>query len=133
LIFYEIIQLKIIKTRYKKIKPFVTKDGSLVRELMHPDVHGNATMSFAEAIVPVGGITLLHRHFRSEEIYHITQGEGRLFLEDKKCEVKAGDTILIPPGAAHKIKNTGKKQLKILCCSSPPYSHEDTELFSDSK
>lgn len=43
--------------------------------------------------------------------------------------VSAGDTILIDPGVAHKIENTGAEELKILCCSSPPYSHEDTELL----
>ncbi len=32
-----------IKTRYTEIAPYVTKDGSLIRELMHPQVHGNRT------------------------------------------------------------------------------------------
>ena len=27
-----------MKTRYHDIKPFITKDGSLIRELMHPVV-----------------------------------------------------------------------------------------------
>ncbi len=30
-----------IKTRYTEIAPYVTKDGSFIRELMHP--HGNRT------------------------------------------------------------------------------------------
>ena len=29
------------KTEYKKIQPYTTKDGSLVRELMPRDIHGN--------------------------------------------------------------------------------------------
>jgi hypothetical protein len=32
----------------------VTKDGSGIRELMHPDRHGNRNQSLAEALVPPG-------------------------------------------------------------------------------
>jgi len=42
------------KSRYVSVESFVTKDGSIIRELMHPSVHGNANQSLAEAIVPVG-------------------------------------------------------------------------------
>lgn len=97
---------------------------------MHPDIHSNVKQSFAEAIVLIGSTTLLHKHIQSEEIYHIAHGEGLIFLGEEKCEVKDGDTIYIPSGTAHRIKNTGKTPLKILCCSSPPYSHADTELLT---
>jgi mannose-6-phosphate isomerase-like protein (cupin superfamily) len=117
------------RTRYNDIKFYITKDGSEIRELMHPDIHANTLQSLAEAIVPVGGITILHRHIRSEEIYHITQGQGIIFISEEKCEVTAGDSVYIPPGIAHKIQNVGEKPLKIFCCSSPAYSHDDTELL----
>lgn len=119
----------IIKTEYEKIQSYVTKDGSVTRELMHPDVHGNVKQSLAEATIPIGGETVLHRHVKSEEIYHIIQGQGIMFLGDEQCEVRAGDTMYIPQETAHRIQNTGKIPLKILCCSSPPYSHDDTELL----
>ncbi len=118
-----------IKTRYKEIKPFITKDGSIIRELMHPSVHGNASQSLAEAVVPVGKTTQLHRHQRSEEIYHITTGTGLMTLDQETFTVGVGETICIPPGTPHRIENTGKGELKILCCCSPPYSHDDTELL----
>jgi mannose-6-phosphate isomerase-like protein (cupin superfamily) len=119
-----------IKTGYKDIRSFITKDGSEIRELMHPDVHGNVVQSLAEAIVPVEGETMLHRHLRSEEIYHITQGQGMMSLGDEQIEVKTGDTVLIPRETAHKITNTGEEPLVFLCCCSPAYSDDDTELFS---
>jgi mannose-6-phosphate isomerase-like protein (cupin superfamily) len=67
-----------MRTEYKKIQPYTTKDGSLVRELMHPRLYGNSRQSLAEAIVPVGTETLMHRHLVSEEIYHITGGKGQI-------------------------------------------------------
>jgi mannose-6-phosphate isomerase-like protein (cupin superfamily) len=121
--------MKIIKTEYAGINPYITKDSSIIRELMHPMVHGNEKQSLAEATVPVGAKTLLHKHHKSEEIYYIMEGKGMMTISDNKFEVKKGDTICIPPGAPHQIENINNIPLKILCCCSPPYSHEDTELM----
>ena len=116
------------KSEYEKIQPYITKDGSIIRELMHPFVHLNRNQSLAEAIVPQGATTHLHKHLSSEEIYHITSGSGIINLGSEKFEIKEGDTICIPPGTTHNVKNTGAVLLKILCACAPPYSHNDTEL-----
>ena len=42
--------------------------------------------------------------------------------------VKRGDCIVIPPGAEHKLTNTGDEPLVLLCCCAPAYSDEDTVL-----
>lgn len=112
------------RTRYEDIEPFVTKDGSIIRELMR-----GSGQSLAEAIVPRGETTHSHRHMRSEEFYHITAGKGLMRLGEDEFTVKSGDTVNIPPGTSHQITNTGGVDLKILCACSPAYSHEDTELL----
>ncbi len=116
-------------TRYQDIQPFTTRDHSTIRELMHPAQQGSRNQSLAEAIVAVGTTTLLHRHLQSEELYHITAGEGVMQLGEQRFSVSVGDTILIPPATPHAIQNSGDEALKILCCCAPPYSHEDTELL----
>ena len=118
-----------VKTKYHHVPPYVTKDGSEIRELIHPGVHGNRNQSFAEAIVAAGCATHLHRHGKTEEIYHIAAGEGSMRLGEAVFAVGEGDTICIPPGTAHCIENTGSAPLKILCMCSPAYAHEDTELL----
>jgi mannose-6-phosphate isomerase-like protein (cupin superfamily) len=118
-----------MKTRLADIAPYVTKDGSEIRELMHPSLHGGTKQSLAEATVPAGTRTLLHRHGMSEEIYHVTAGSGRMTLGDECFDVVAGDSVLIAPGTAHCIEATGTVPLSILCCCSPAYAHEDTELL----
>ncbi len=127
--FFDISSAMTVKTEYDKIEPYTTKDGSLIRELMHPNVHGNVNLSLAEAIIPVGFTTFLHKHHKSEEIYHVLEGNGIVIVGEKRFKVKAGDTILIPPGTSHQAQNTGETPLRILCCCSPPYSHDDTELL----
>ncbi len=113
---------------YNTVPPYITKDGSEIRELMHPSVHGNKNQSLAEATIPVGGKTLRHKHAITEELYHITQGRGLITLGDDSFEVFIGDTVCIPPETAHCIENVGAEPLVLLCCCSPAYAHEDTEL-----
>jgi len=118
-----------MKTRYSEVAAYVTKDGSLIRELLHPAHHGNRQQSLAEATVPPGVKTLLHRHQLTEELYHITAGQGLMTLGEECFAVAVGDTVLIPPGTAHCIEARGEQDLRLLCCCSPAYSHEDTELL----
>ena len=118
-----------MKSSYADTPAYVTKDGSEIRELIHPAVHGNRLQSLAEATVAPGRRTQLHRHAVTEELYHITAGEGLMTLGDACFKVGAGDTVAIAPGMPHRIEATGTEPLRILCCCSPPYSHEDTELL----
>ncbi|NJB68892.1 mannose-6-phosphate isomerase-like protein (cupin superfamily) [Desulfobaculum xiamenense] len=117
-----------MRTRYSDIESYVTKDGSIIRELMHPQVHGNAKQSLAEATVPPGATTMAHVHHRTEELYHVVSGRGRMFLGDDAFEVRPGDTVCIAPGTRHSIVNVGDDDLRVLCCCSPAYAHDDTEL-----
>lgn len=112
------------------VAAFVTKDGSEIRELMHPRSSAARHQSLAEAIVPAGARTTLHLHRRTEEIYHILAGAGVMTLGDDVVHVSRGATICIPPGTPHRISNEGGRlPLVLLCCCAPAYSDEDTELL----
>jgi mannose-6-phosphate isomerase-like protein (cupin superfamily) len=117
-----------MRTKRPDISAYVTKDGSEIRELMHPNAHGAGRISLAEAIVKPGNSTLRHTHRVSEEIYHVTRGRGRMRLGLEEFDIEAGDTIRIAPGTEHGLVNTGGGDLAVLCCCCPPYTHEDTEL-----
>jgi mannose-6-phosphate isomerase-like protein (cupin superfamily) len=115
----------IFKTESKKFESYITKDGSIIRGIMHPSIHGNRT----EATVPAGGKTLIHNHQITEEIYHIIEGSGIMTLGFEEFEVRKGNSICIVPRTPHRIQNTGKEPLKILCCCASAYAHEDMELL----
>lgn len=106
--------------------PFLTKDGSEIRELLAYRNSSIRNQSLAEARLPAGASTQEHFHAKTEEIYFITSGQGRLRIEGESAEVKAGDAIAIPPGRKHKLWNTGELPLTLLCCCSPCYEHSDT-------
>ena len=108
------------------VAAFTTKDGSEIRELL---AHRNSCIrnqSLAEARLPVGTSTQEHYHPKAEEIYYITHGTGRMRIENEMREVKPGDAIAIPPGARHKLWNTGAETLRLLCCCAPAYEDSDT-------
>ena len=108
--------------------PFTTKDGSEIRELL---AHRNSVIrnqSLAEARLPIGGSTQEHYHPRTEEIYYITHGAGRMRIGEETREVRPGDAIAIPPGQKHKLWNTGAETLRLLCCCAPAYEHSDTVI-----
>jgi mannose-6-phosphate isomerase-like protein (cupin superfamily) len=113
---------------YLDIEPFVTLDGSEIREWAGRVSAPAEKQSLAEATVPVGGATIEHYHLRSEELYLITAGEGRLTVDGEERTVREGDCALIPPGARHKVANIGGGPLRIVCSCAPPYCDEDTSL-----
>ncbi len=111
-----------------EVASFVTKDGSEIRELLAYRNSAIRNQSLAEARVPVGGSTQEHYHPKTEEIYFITHGIGRMRIEEDVREVREGDAIAIPPGRKHKLWNIGNEPLRLLCCCAPPYEHDDTIL-----
>ena len=108
------------------VPAFITKDGSEIRELLAERNSMIRHQSLAEARLPIGSSTQEHYHARTEEIYYITAGQGKIRIEGETTEVKAGDAIAIPPGKKHKLWNTGGQVLTLLCCCSPGYQHSDT-------
>lgn len=110
------------------IKPFVTKDGSQIFDILSPRNSSVKHQSLAEARLKPGQISEEHFHEKSEEIYYILAGSGLIFLGKDKAALKKGDAIIIESGTKHRIQNTGKEELVFLCCCAPPYSHDDTTL-----
>jgi quercetin dioxygenase-like cupin family protein len=106
--------------RRETLEPFVTKDGSTIREYLHTQVQ-----SLAEATLGPGQATERHYHRLSEEIYLLVEGGGRMELDGETREVTAGDAILIRPGAWHTLA-AGAAGARLLCCCVPAYSHDDT-------
>ena len=109
-----------VRNRDRDAAPFVTKDGSTIREYFHSEAQ-----SLAEASLGPAQATQRHYHAASEEIYLIVEGGGELEVDGERREVSAGDAILIAPGAWHEL-TAGAKGVRLLCCCVPPYSDGDT-------
>jgi mannose-6-phosphate isomerase-like protein (cupin superfamily) len=113
-----------IRNLDRDAEPFITADGSTIRELLNVVHPPTRHQSLAEASLPAGQATVRHHHRDAEEIYFILSGTGTMELDGEEQPVGVGDAILIPPGAWHQIR--AQEDLRLLCCCSPPYRHEDT-------
>ena len=109
-----------LRNRDRDAAPFVTRDGSTIREYLHTDLQ-----SLAEASLEAFTSTRRHYHARSEEIYLIVEGGGELEVDGDSGEVGPGDAILIPPGSWHQL-TAGPEGARLLCCCVPPYADDDT-------
>ena len=118
--------MEIVRTEDRE--PFITLDGSEIRELAGIPAGNSTNQSLAQATVPPGASTEAHYHRASEEIYLFTAGAGRMRLGDEEAAVRAGDCVVIAPGTPHQLVNDGDEPLVLLCCCAPAYSHEDTVL-----
>lgn len=107
-------------------QPYVTKDGSTIRELVHPARWPGLGMSLAEAVVEAGGSTLRHVHTSFDEIYYCLEGTGVLYVDDAPGSFEPGDYRLIARGSSHYLTATTKLRLLCVCC--PGYTHEATVL-----
>lgn len=103
----------------ENLEPFLTKDGSIIREYQH-----SKEMSLAEAVVK--DETKPHYHKVSKEIYYILEGKGLMEIDGETEQVGKDQAIIIPPGKTHRIKNIGERNLRILCFCNPSYEDEDT-------
>ena len=109
-------------------EPFITADGSVdPRARRHPGRQRR------QPVARRGDRPARRRDHRappprSEEIYLFTSGAGRMRLGDEETDVRAGDASSSRP-APRTSSQPGGEPLVLLCCCSPPYSHEDTVLL----
>ena len=77
----------------------------------------SVTLRLVEIPVPRPGEALREPHYHAgfEECIFVMSGEGCTETEHGKHPVRAGDTVLIPPGEKHVTRNTGARPLVLLC------------------
>jgi mannose-6-phosphate isomerase-like protein (cupin superfamily) len=74
-----------------RAEPFVTKDGSTIRELLGTPTSALVrNQSLAEAKLTPGQATERHYHRDSEEIYFLLEGGGVMEIDGETREVGSG-------------------------------------------
>ena len=68
-----------------------------------------------------------HRHAGQEEVYIFVSGKGNMIIdgdEYKEFPVTAGDVVLIPDGAFHKVINNSDERLYFVCVFDGSRNHD---------
>lgn len=66
------------------------------------------------ARLPPGGLSGEHLHTRTEEVYLLLAGSGRIILDGRPSPVRAGDVVLTGLGTRHGLLNSGSEPLSWL-------------------
>jgi len=95
----------------------------------HNSIHSRK-VDFKKIIVREGCSTSHHMHLGRESIFHFVGGEGEMIsIEGCRSQVvRAGDTVVIPAGVDHQVRNLGRGELVFFESESPPHSTRDKIL-----
>jgi len=108
---------------------FIAGDGTLLRELLHPDKQPiELRYSLAHAIVPVGQTSTPHS-LTTSEVYYILTGIGEMNIDGETKTVEPGDAVYIPPDAKQFIRNSGTEPLIFICLVDPAWRKEDETVY----
>lgn len=86
--------------------------GILCRALF-PENEDDAVFGFTWAEVQVGGVSTPHAH-AEHEAFVIASGSGVIDVAGTQTDLSTGDTVFIPAGDEHTIRNTVDEPLRFV-------------------
>ncbi len=104
-------------------------EGTKIKQIFHPhNTLNGIRYSVSHFIIEKGKSSILHK-MKTSEIYYILEGEGILYVNDEKIEVKKDSSVYVPPMSKQFIENSGDSELKFLCIVDPAWKQDDEILL----
>lgn len=63
-------------------------------------------------------------HADTDQFFRIEAGTGEVVIDGKTSRIEGATGIVVPAGARHNVRNTGKEPLRLYTLYAPPH-HED--------
>jgi mannose-6-phosphate isomerase-like protein (cupin superfamily) len=63
-------------------------------------------------------------HPDRDQFFRVEQGEGEVLIDGSRSRIKSETAIVVPAGARHNVRNTGRELLKLYTIYAPP-EHAD--------
>lgn len=89
-------------------------EGSYKLKLRWLNDEGSRNFAVRHVEIEPGGYSPYHSHSWEHEMF-ILEGAGSVEGGQETKLISAGDSISIPSGENHQMRNTGEKILKLLC------------------
>jgi mannose-6-phosphate isomerase-like protein (cupin superfamily) len=86
---------------------------------------GATKLSFAKLIIRPGEKSRRHYHLKTEEIYYILSGRGKIHIDNEAYMVSSGHAIFLPIGSRHQIINEGQEDIIFVCADAPVFDPND--------
>lgn len=92
-------------------------------------LHTGAKSQLVVMAIPPGGEIGMETHKSVEQSLFFLSGTGVAILNGEKRALRPGDVLVVAPGTAHNVVNTGKAPLKIYTVYAPP-NHLDGRIHA---
>ena len=63
-------------------------------------------------------------HKDRDQFFRVEQGEGEVWIDGVRTDIQTETAMIVPAGARHNVKNTGKRLLQLYTIYAPP-EHAD--------
>ena len=93
--------------------------GALSKALVRPETAGSKLVDYRISTYQPMAYVEMHSHKVQEQIYHVLEGEGAMYIGKETHIVRRHDVIFIPPGIPHSIVNNGLTDLTFIVVTTP--------------
>ncbi|GAA2637552.1 cupin domain-containing protein [Dactylosporangium fulvum] len=113
-----------------------TRRGGDLRVTLSPRTVGSTSGFGGVLALGPGEYVTEHYHPYSEEFLHVVAGELEMALDGEPVALTAGDSLFVPIGVRHRLRNAGGTEARVVFHLSPlaprpELGHVDTETPLD--
>jgi mannose-6-phosphate isomerase-like protein (cupin superfamily) len=107
------------------VRPHLLDHGSKLYPLIGTDRDSAKRHSVSYFEFVPGASCDYHHHPKDfEESYYILEGEALVAIGGEEYTLTDGQSMFMPPEVPHELVNVGKKTLKFLVITTPPWSEQ---------
>ncbi len=72
-----------------------------------------------------------HSHLEGEELIYVIEGEGKVFVDGIIKPLTQGTAVLFTKGSVHIVRNSGQREMKVICFYAPATSLEKYQFHPE--
>ena len=122
--------MSVKKINIEEVKPR-TMPGRNIYDLITSRVLGSKHIALEVTKIAPGKVLRPCHSHSSEEVMFVVSGKGMVWVDGSVEDLRDGDAVLWPSGSKHSLKNTGNKELVLVCAFSNPAYQDDYVQFED--
>ena len=79
----------------------------------------DSDLSVIQERIPPGAGEVAHFHARARQLFYVLSGELQIQLGEQLFRLSTGDSLEVPPGEQHRVRNQGNVDTTFLVVSVP--------------
>lgn len=98
----------------------LTEDNSNFRQVVYTGKHVQLVLMSLRPGEEIGEEV----HHDRDQFFRVEDGDGEVWIDGVRTKIESDTAIVVPAGARHNVKNTGREPLKLYTLYGPP-EHKD--------